>query len=64
MESLGYMLIYFLKGELPWSELHHDSQQLLDHRQQKIAEIKRKTPIKELCRFCPKAFATYMELIR
>lgn len=46
MESLGYMLVYMLKGQLPWQGLKGD-----DRRQKyaRICECKRMTRTDELC---------------
>lgn len=55
MESLAYVLIYFLKGTLPWSGIHDYA---------KITEIKMKTPIDELCSDLPEEFALYLSFTR
>ena len=48
LESLGYVFMYFLRGNLPWQDLRAatDSEQ---EYQKKLGEKKQTTPIKELC---------------
>ncbi|EAX90558.1 CK1 family protein kinase [Trichomonas vaginalis G3] len=55
MESLGYVLIYFLKGTLPWSGMHDYA---------KITETKMKTSIDQLCKDLPEEFSLYMSFVR
>jgi serine/threonine protein kinase len=64
LESIGYMLIYFAKGELPWQglnkKLHGINGQNIDHKQ-KIGEIKHLTKMSSLCSGLPKCFNKYLE---
>ena len=61
LESVGYVLIYFLKGKLPWQGIMIKNK---EERYHKIMEIKRDiTPI-ELCQECPEEFIKYMSYIR
>ena len=61
LESLGYVLMYFLRGSLPWQGLpvrnHED-------RYMKIMEKKRDTSSYELCKNFPKQFETFVEYTR
>ena len=60
LESVGYVLVYFLRGSLPWQGVAR--KQSRKHRYAKIGEIKRTTPLEELCNEnCPQEF---VELIR
>ena len=61
LESLGYMLVYFLRGSLPWQGLAAK-----DHAQKAelILEKKRTISSKELCTGLPKEFVTYFDRIR
>ena len=61
MESLGYVLLYFCRGSLPWQGLTAtDKKQKYDQ----IKEVKTATPIEELCRGFPEEFAIYLNYIR
>nr|BAD44341.1 protein kinase - like protein [Arabidopsis thaliana] len=56
LESLGYVLLYFLRGSLPWQGLKAvDKKQKYD----KICEKKISTPIEVLCKSHPVEFASY-----
>lgn len=61
LESIGYMLIYFVKGKLPWQNIKAATGQ---EKYEKIAEIKSKTPIDTLCKDLPKEFAAYLTAVR
>jgi len=50
MEAIGYVLMYFLRGSLPWQGLKIDNK---DDRYQKIFEKKKATSAEELCRGYP-----------
>lgn len=61
LESLGYLLVYFLKGSLPWQGLRvQDKQSKYD----RIAESKRSTSVEDLCGDLPSAFAEYIKYCR
>lgn len=57
LESLGYMLVYFLKGKLPWQGLKGR-----DKREQrsKIKYTKMNTRLNELCSGLPEEFYKYL----
>lgn len=59
MESLGYVLINFLKGGLPWS--YESADQKANER---IFQMKRDLPVEELCRDLPEEFAIYINYCR
>lgn len=61
LESIGYMLIYFLLGRLPWQGLAGSTK---SKRSNNIFNIKRNTSIDSLCKDLPKEFATYMKYCR
>jgi hypothetical protein len=46
LESLGYLLIYFLSGELPWQGLQAKTKQ---EKYEKISHKKANTPVEILC---------------
>lgn len=61
LESLGYMLIYFLKGNLPWKDLNCETR---EENISKIKEMKNIINIEELCTDLPLEFVTYMNYCR
>ena len=61
LESIGYMLIYFLLGKLPWQGLSGSTK---SKRSNNIFNIKRNTSIDNLCKDLPKEFVTYMKYCR
>lgn len=60
LESLGYVIIYFCKGKLPWQGIPGRGEQ----RAQAICKKKRETPISELCKGIPKEVQEYMRICR
>lgn len=61
LESIGYMLIYFLKGKLPWQGLKGSSKQ---KRLKNIFTVKRNTSLEDLCSELPIEFLEYMKYCR
>lgn len=61
IESVMYMLIYFLKGRLPWQGKVADTKQ---QRYDLIAEDKCAIPVHELCKDLPPAFANVLSYAR
>jgi serine/threonine protein kinase len=61
LESLGYMLIYFLKGVLPWQGLKESTK---SKKSKQISNIKTNMPLNELCEGLPKEFGIYMKYCR
>ena len=58
LESVGYVLMYFLRGELPWQGLKVKSK---EDRYKKILEKKKETSSQELCDGYPEEFYKYVE---
>ncbi|KAJ6799300.1 casein kinase 1-like protein 3 [Iris pallida] len=56
LESLGYLLLYFLRGSLPWQGLKAATKK---QKYDKICEKKLSTPIEVLCKSHPVEFASY-----
>ena len=61
LEAVGYVLLYFLRGKLPWQGLHVKNK---EDRYHKIMEIKIQTTPFELCKGFPKEFEDYVEYTR
>ena len=61
MESLGYVLMYFLRGNLPWQGLKLSKR---DDRNKKIYEVKKETSAEQLCVGYPKQFCEYIRYTR
>jgi len=61
LESLGYVLMYFNRGSLPWSGLKAATKK---QKYEKIMETKISTPIDVLCRGYPQEFATFLNYTR
>lgn len=61
LESLGFVLMYFNRGSLPWQGLKANTKK---EKYNKIAEKKLSTPIEHLCRNFPTEFSTYLNYVR
>ena len=61
LEAVGYVLLYFLRGKLPWQGLHVKNK---EDRYHKIMEIKKETTPFKLCKGFPKEFKEYVEYTR
>ncbi|CAN8257607.1 unnamed protein product [Cochlearia groenlandica] len=61
LESLGYILMYFLMGILPWQGLKAGNKK---QKYDKISEKKVSTSIEALCRGHPTEFASYFHYCR
>ncbi|KAL5728720.1 non-specific serine/threonine protein kinase [Ranunculus cassubicifolius] len=61
LESLGYVLMYFLRGSLPWQGLKAGNKK---QKYEKISERKVSTSIEALCRGYPTEFASYFHYCR
>jgi casein kinase 1 len=57
LEAVGHMLLYFLRGSLPWSGLEAKSKL---EKYRKIKETKEETSVAELCAGFPDAFEIYL----
>ncbi|ALC49133.1 CG2577 [Drosophila busckii] len=55
--SIGYMLLYFVKGSLPWQNLEANTKQ---QKYRRIHEMKLKLSNEQLCRGLPSVFAMYL----
>ena len=61
LESIGYMLIFFLKGKLPWQGLTGSTK---SKRSKNIAQVKDTTSLEKLCEGLPKQFLMYIKYCR
>ena len=61
LEAIGYVLMYFLRGSLPWQglKLKHGEQ-----RYKKILDVKKSYSVEELCKGYPHEFAEYIYYAR
>lgn len=61
LESLGYVLMYFNRGSLPWQGLKG---QVKKQKYEKISDKKMSTPVETLCKGFPSEFATFLNYAR
>ncbi len=61
LESLGYMLMYFNLGKLPWQGLKARTKQ---EKYDKIGNYKESIPVERLCEGFPREFALYLNYCR
>ncbi|CAH3037376.1 unnamed protein product [Porites lobata] len=61
LESLGYVLMYFNLGSLPWQGLKAATKK---QKYERISEKKMSTPIEVLCKGFPSEFSTYLNNCR
>lgn len=61
MESIAYVLIYFLKGKLPWENIKAANK---TEKNQIIRDLKINTPIEQLCEGLPNEFARFLTYAR
>lgn len=57
LESLGYVLLYFLRGQLPWQNMKANNQK---DKYERIMEKKMETSADVLCRGFPSEFVQYL----
>ena len=58
LESVGYVLMYFLRGGLPWQGLKIKSK---EDRYKKILDKKKETSSEQLCKGFPEEFKDFLE---
>uniref|UniRef100_A0A7N0T795 non-specific serine/threonine protein kinase n=2 Tax=Kalanchoe fedtschenkoi TaxID=63787 RepID=A0A7N0T795_KALFE len=61
LESLGNVLMYFLRGSLPWQGLKAGNKK---QKYDKISEKKMLTPVEVLCKSYPQEFTSYFHYCR
>mmetsp|Transcript_103921 Transcript_103921/g.333109 ORF Transcript_103921/g.333109 Transcript_103921/m.333109 type:complete len:432 (+) Transcript_103921:152-1447(+) len=57
LEAIGYVLMYFNRGQLPWQGFQANTKEEKYH---KIMESKRSTSVETLCKGFPAVFASYL----
>ena len=60
LESLAYIMVYFIKGELPWQNIKAKSRK---EKYSKIYQMKKKTVPNELTNFLPEEIKTFLNYI-
>lgn len=61
MESLGYVLMYFNRGTLPWQGLKAANKK---QKYERISDKKMSTPVEVLCKGFPAEFSMYLNYCR
>jgi casein kinase 1 len=61
LEAIGHVLFYLLRGKLPWSGLKAKTD---EEKYRKIGEVKKTTPVADLCKGYPQEFARYLQYSR
>ncbi|KAL6503514.1 Casein kinase 1-like protein 11 [Orobanche gracilis] len=61
LESLGYVLMYFLRGSLPWQGLKAGTKK---QKYDRISEKKMLTPVEVLCKSYPSEFISFFHYCR
>ena len=61
LESIAYILLYFLRGSLPWQGLKVNNK---EDRYRKICEKKKITSSKDLCEGFPKEFELFVTYVK
>mmetsp|Transcript_43088 Transcript_43088/g.127719 ORF Transcript_43088/g.127719 Transcript_43088/m.127719 type:complete len:347 (-) Transcript_43088:259-1299(-) len=61
LEAVGHMLLYFLRGVLPWSGLDAKTK---EEKYRRIRQKKEETPLPELCAGYPEEFLAYLQYCR
>jgi len=61
LEAIGYVLMYFNRGSLPWMGLKANGKK---EKYEKIMEKKMSTPVEVLCKHFPTEFVTYLNYCR
>lgn len=66
LESLGYILVYFLKGNLPWMNMVFPKDQMLASESKNALIMKKKqdTTLEELCQGLPVEFLEYFKYVK
>ena len=61
LESIGYVLLYFARGHLPWQGFKTTN---LKEKYKKIRDAKMRYPVHVLCQDLPPQFGSYMGYVK
>ncbi|KAA6403670.1 MAG: putative Casein kinase I [Streblomastix strix] len=61
LEAIGYIIIYLLKGFLPWQGQRGPNSRI---RRQMIGDLKRKITMSELCKYLPNEIMGFLTYVR
>ena len=61
LESIGYVLLFFLRGNLPWQGIKAKSN---DKHYEKIGNVKQSTSVQELCNGFPNELCDYFNYVK
>eukprot|EP00930_Biecheleria_cincta_P101078 TRINITY_DN9270_c0_g1_i1.p1 TRINITY_DN9270_c0_g1~~TRINITY_DN9270_c0_g1_i1.p1 ORF type:complete len:373 (+),score=40.36 TRINITY_DN9270_c0_g1_i1:74-1192(+) len=61
LEAVGYILMYFIRGSLPWQGVNVKSRKA---KLEQIRAMKTLMPLEVLCKNCPPEFAAYLNYCR
>lgn len=61
LESVGYVLMYLLRGSLPWQGLKVYGK---EDKYQKILQKKKETPVEELCKGFPDELVSFINYVK
>lgn len=61
LESVAYVLVYLLKGTLPWINVQASNK---TEKNQMIRDLKINTPIEKICEGIPQEFADFLSSVR
>ena len=61
LESIGYMIIYFMRGKLPWQNITGSKKM---ERYLKIYKMKKNVKPEQLCKSLPKQMIEYMKYVK
>ena len=62
LESIGYVLVYFLRGRLPWQGFKFNGN--IKEKYKKIRDVKMKVSVANLTEGLPKEFELYMTYVK
>ena len=61
MESIGYIIVFFLKGTLPWQDIKAANK---EEKYRQILSMKMKTSTEKLCEGIPIQFQKYFNYVK